>query len=76
MWSSYSNLETSRAKHPPTPAIRYRPWGRRFIEAREASLSGARLLRYRQRRKTIVTAVWCLAVSIAAITVALLIMPS
>ncbi|HZL17556.1 MAG TPA: hypothetical protein VFG23_07420 [Polyangia bacterium] len=76
MWSSYSNLESPKARPVRPPVVHYPSWTRRFTLAREASLTGARLLRYRQRRKTVVTAIWCLAVSIAAITIACLIMPS
>lgn len=76
MWSSYSNLESPKARPIRPPVIRYQPWTRRFILAREASLSGARLLRHRQRCKALVTAIWCVVVSIAAITIALLLMPS
>jgi hypothetical protein len=76
MWLSSSNFESRNAQPIRPPAIRYQPWSRRFILAREANLAGARLLRHRQRRKALVTALWCLAASIAAITIALLIMPS
>jgi hypothetical protein len=76
MWSSSPNIESRKAQPIRPPAVRYQPWSRRFILAREAKLNGARLLRYRQRRKGLVTAFWCLAVSIAAIAVALLMMPS
>jgi hypothetical protein len=75
MWSSYSNLELPKVRPVRPPAIRYQPWSRRFIQAREGSLTGARLLRHRQRRRALVTAIWCLALSIAAIAIALLVMP-
>jgi hypothetical protein len=78
MWLSSSNIDLPKTKpvRPPTVRYQHQPWSRRFILAREAKLNGARLLRYRQRRKTLVTAFWCLAVSIAVIAVALLITPS
>jgi hypothetical protein len=76
MWLSSSNIDPPRTQPVRPPTVRYQPWGRRFILAREAKLNGARLLRYRQRRKTLAAALWCLAVSIAIIAIALLIAPS
>jgi hypothetical protein len=76
MWLSSPNIDPPRTRAVRPPAVRYQPWSRRFILAREAKLNGARLLCYRQRRKTLVTALWCLAVSIAVIAIALLVMPS
>jgi hypothetical protein len=84
MWSSYSDIQVTERVPRRAPNVRYRPyphpswrhWANRRILAREESLSGARLLRYRQRRKMLATAFWCLAVSIAAIAIALLMIPS
>jgi hypothetical protein len=76
MWLSSPIIDPPRTKPLRPPAIRYQPWSRRFILAREAKLHGARLLRYRQRRKALVTALWCLAVSVAVIAAALWITPS
>ena len=65
-------LTTFRPSQMPPSGGRFRPAIPLLSPARKGALSGERWIRHQRRRKAIVTALWCLAVSIAAIAIALL----